>query len=244
MQDLKTVALIPARMAASRFPRKMLADLCGKPVIQRTYEATVATGLFDQVVVVTDDQEIFEVMEQAGAKVMMSDPSHQSGSDRIAEAASQLVVDVVVNVQGDEPFVDKDTLASLLEAFQEEGVSVASLMMPLTAVEDIQNPNYVKVITDLKGDALYFSRSPIPYVRDTQAGHQYFRHIGVYGYRKETLLAFTQMPMTVLEVTEKLEQLRLLENGIKIRMVKTNHLSIGIDTPEDLALAIKRFQSS
>lgn len=238
---MKIIAVIPARYNSTRFPAKLMQDLCGKPVILRTYEATVATQLFDQVIVATDSQEIFNLIIQHDGQAVMSQKEHESGSDRIAEAVADLSADIVVNVQGDEPFVAKENLAKLIDVFKQDidnQVDVASLMFPIATIDDVNNPNHVKVVVDQNNFALYFSRSPIPYNRDGVAGVEYFQHIGVYAFRKSALMAFTQWPSATLENIEKLEQLRYLENGKLIRMARVEEPTIGIDTPEDLAKAV------
>lgn len=238
---MKSIAVIPARYASTRFHAKLLQDLGGKPVILRTYENTLQTGLFDDVMVVTDSTEIADVISGAGGKTMMSRRHHESGSDRIAEAAADLDVDVIVNVQGDEPFMSYQPLADLLEVFKNDvaqSVDLASLMRPITSMEDILNPNCVKVVTDQNHFALYFSRSPIPHPREVDAG-KWFQHIGVYAFRKNAIMEFATWPVSMLEATEKLEQLRYLERGKRIKMVQTDHVAVGIDTPEDLEKARK-----
>ncbi len=242
---MKIIAMIPARYEASRFPGKLLKDLAGKSVIMRTYDATVATGLFDEVYVVTDSELIFSEIIKYNGKVIMSQKVHETGSDRIAEAIEHIDTDIVVNVQGDEPFVNGQILKKLIDAFQsdiENQIDVASLIFPLDNKEDIENPNHVKVVVDHNHFALYFSRSPIPYPRDATAA-TYYQHIGVYAFRKEALMRFTKLPMDPLEKTEKLENLRFLVNGMKVKMLITEYKSIGIDVPEDLDKAIKRFKS-
>ncbi len=237
---MKTIAVIPARYASTRFPAKLMQDLGGKTVIRRTYEAAAATGLFDEVFVVTDSRLIFDEIVSHGGKAVMSLKEHESGSDRIAEAVADMDVDVVVNVQGDEPFIDAAPLAALIDVFRNDEaktVDVGSLMFKITDAEDIHNPNNVKVVTDQNGFALYFSRSVIPFLRDPSTTAHYYRHIGVYAFRKQALMDFAQLPMKGLEATEKLEQLRYLEFGRRIRMVETTHVGIGIDTPEDLERA-------
>ncbi|MCU0379804.1 MAG: 3-deoxy-manno-octulosonate cytidylyltransferase [Chitinophagaceae bacterium] len=236
---MRTIAVIPARYAATRFPAKLMQVLGNKTVIRHTYENAVATGLFDEVMVATDSELIFHEIESNGGNARMSLRPHESGSDRIAEAVADLDVDVIVNVQGDEPFIQHKPLADLLASFRDPETMVASLMQKLESREDIHNPNIVKVVTDLKGFALYFSRAVIPYPREEASGLSYFRHIGVYGFRKHALMDFTRWPSSMLEKTEKLEQLRYLENGIRIRMIETNFTGIGIDTPEDLERARK-----
>ncbi len=237
---MKIIAVIPARYASTRFPAKLMQDLGGKTVITRTYEAAVNTNLFDDVFVVTDSDLIFNEIVSQGGKAIISIKEHESGSDRIAEAVENLDVDVVVNVQGDEPFINKEPLEKVIEVFKndkEQKVDLASLMREITDWEAIENPNNVKVIVDQNGLALYFSRSVIPYPREKNVGVRYFQHIGIYAFIKQALLDFYHLPMKSLEASEKLEQLRYLEYGKKIKMVETNHVGIGIDTPEDLEKA-------
>lgn len=242
---MKVIAMIPARYAASRFPAKLMQDLLGKPVILRTYEATWETGLFDDVYVVTDSNLIFETITKAGGKAIMSINEHQCGSDRIAEAVEHMDVDIIVNVQGDEPFTEKESLSSVLEVFKsdvDQKIDLASLMVKITNEEEINNPNTVKVITDNQNFALYFSRSPIPYPRATELPATYFKHKGIYAFRKRALMDFQRLPMLPLEATEKIEAIRYLEYGKKIKMVETNVIGIEIDTPEDLEMAIKAWK--
>jgi 3-deoxy-manno-octulosonate cytidylyltransferase (CMP-KDO synthetase) len=237
---MKIIAVIPARYASTRFPAKLMQDLGGKTVILRTYEAAIQTQLFDEVFVVTDSDLIYEEIISHGGKAIMSIKEHESGSDRIAEAVANLAVDLVVNVQGDEPFIDTESLAKLIAVFKNDAnkvVDLASLMREITNEDDINNPNNVKVVTDQNGFALYFSRSVIPYPREQNVGVRYKQHIGVYAFRKQALLDFYSLPMQSLEASEKLEQLRYLEFGKRIKMVETNHVGIGIDTPEDLEKA-------
>jgi 3-deoxy-manno-octulosonate cytidylyltransferase (CMP-KDO synthetase) len=232
--------MIPARYAASRFPAKLMQDLSGKPVIVRTYEAVVNTGLFDDVFVVTDSSIIFDTITEFGGKTMMSVKEHDCGSDRIAEAVSNMDVDIIVNVQGDEPFTDKESLASVLDVFKNDAnmeIDLASLMVRITNPEEIANPNTVKVIVDHRNFALYFSRSPIPYVRDTAIETTFYKHKGIYAFRKSALMDFQRLPMLPLEATEKIEAIRYLEYGMKIKMVETTVSGIEIDTPEDLKKA-------
>ncbi len=237
---MKIIAVIPARYASTRFPAKLLKDLGGKTVILRTYEATVATKLFDDVFVVTDSDLIFDEIVSHGGKAIRSIKEHESGSDRIAEAVENLAVDIVVNVQGDEPFTAAEPLQELIQVFRndtENKVDLASLMREITNEEEINNPNNVKVVVDQSQFALYFSRSVIPYPREVNVGVRYFQHIGIYAFRKQALLDFYNLPMKSLEASEKLEQLRYLEFGKRIKMVETTHVSIGIDTAEDLEKA-------
>lgn len=237
---MKIIAVIPARYASTRFPAKLLQDLGGKSVILRTYEAALATNLFDDVFVVTDSDLIFNEIESNGGKAIMSIKEHESGSDRIAEAVENMNVDVVINVQGDEPFINKEALSQLVQVFKndtEKKVDLASLMFEITEKNEISNPNNVKVIVDQQGFALYFSRSVIPFPREENVGVRFMKHIGIYAFRKEALMDFYRLPMLSLEASEKLEQLRYLEYGKRIRMIETSHGSIGIDTPEDLEKA-------
>jgi 3-deoxy-manno-octulosonate cytidylyltransferase (CMP-KDO synthetase) len=231
------VALIPARYAATRFRGKLLAELAGKSVIWRTYESSVATGLFDEVIVVTDSELIYEEIARHGGSAVMSKKEHESGSDRIAEAAENMNVDIIVNVQGDTPFVKRDPIEKLLAEFSDHSVRVGSLMQELKEQQYIDDPNYVKVVVDKTGNALFFSRSVIPYPRNTDVPIPYYEHIGVYAFRKEALLQFTHWPVSPLEDIEKIECLRYLENGVPIRMVVTNYMGVEIDTPEDLEKA-------
>jgi len=241
---MKICAFIPARYAATRFPAKLMQQLGDKTVIRHTYDNTVATGLFTDVYVVTDSTIIFDEITNHGGKAIMSIHTHESGSDRIAEAAAHLDIDVVVNVQGDEPFVKKEPLQKLLEVFKDESenVRVASLMQVLTSQQNIDDPNYVKVAIDKNSNALFFSRSVIPYPRSTESHITYYEHIGVYAFKKEALLAFTNWEMTPLEAAEKIECLRYLENGVAIKMVTTHYMGVEIDTPEDLEKAAKLLQ--
>ena len=233
----KVGAFIPARYAATRFPAKLMQPLGDKTVIRHTYDNTKATGLFDEVYVVTDSEIIFDEIVNHGGKAIMSKRSHESGSDRIAEAIEDLDIDIVVNVQGDEPFVKKEPLQKVIDAFADATVQVASLMQVLTNPTLIEDPNYVKVAVDTKMNALFFSRSVIPYPRDKEAAAKYYEHIGVYAFKKQALLNFTNWPMSPLEAAEKIECLRYLENGVSIRMVVTEYMGVEIDTPEDLIKA-------
>ena len=235
----KIGAFIPARYAATRFPAKLMQLLGNKSVIRHTYDNTKATGLFDEVYVVTDSEIIFNEIVGNGGKAIMSKRSHESGSDRIAEAIVDLDIDIVVNVQGDEPFVKKEPLQKVIDVFADETVQVSSLMQVLTNPQLIEDPNYVKVAVDNKMNALFFSRSVIPYPRDKEALANYYEHIGVYAFKKQALLNFTNWPMSPLEAAEKIECLRYLENGVSVRMVVTEYMGVEIDTPEDLIKAAK-----
>lgn len=232
--------MIPARYAASRFPAKLMQDLSGKPVILRTYEAAMNTHLFNEVYVVTDSVIIFDTITNAGGKAIMSKKEHACGSDRIAEAVNDIDVDIIVNVQGDEPFTDRESLASVLEVFKSDAqneIDLASLMVRITDWNEINNPNTVKVIVDNRNFALYFSRSAIPYPRDKDIEDIYYKHKGIYAFRKRALMDFQRLPMLPLEAKEKIEAIRYLEYGKKIKMVETVVSGIEIDTPEDLKRA-------
>jgi 3-deoxy-manno-octulosonate cytidylyltransferase (CMP-KDO synthetase) len=234
---MKKIAMIPARYAATRFPAKLMQLLGDKTVIRHTYDNTVATGLFDEVVVVTDSDTIYNEIVINGGKAVMSKKEHESGSDRIAEAIADMDVDIVVNVQGDEPFVQRAPLEKLLNVFDDESVQVASLMQVLKEEKFIQDPNYVKVVVDKNMNALMFSRSVIPYQRDKNVTPTYYEHIGVYAFRKQALLNFTNWEITPLEAAEKIECLRYLENGVTLKMIVTEYMGVEIDTPEDLERA-------
>ncbi len=229
--------MIPARYAATRFPGKLMQLLGDKPVIRHTYDATVATGLFDEVIVVTDSEIIYTEITAAGGNAIMSQYEHESGSDRIAEAAASMDVDIIINVQGDTPFVKTAPLQILLQQFDDATVQVASLMQVLTKQEEIEDPNFVKVVVDKNMNSLFFSRSVIPYPRDKDAPVIHYEHIGVYAFRKQALMNFTQWPITPAEAAEKIECLRYLENGIPLRMVVVDYMGVEIDTPEDLERA-------
>ncbi len=239
---MKIIAVIPARYASTRFHAKLMEDLGGKTVILRTYQAAQQSNLFDDVFVVTDSDLIFSEIVSNGGKAIMSVKEHESGSDRIAEAVENLNVDIVVNIQGDEPFIDTVALKKLIDIYTndaENKVDLASLMCEITDIDDINNPNHVKVVVNQNGFALYFSRSVIPYPRETNVGVRYMKHIGIYAFRKQALMDFYKLPMMTLEASEKLEQLRYLEYGKSIKMVETAHVGIGIDTKEDLEKARK-----
>ena len=240
-----TIAVIPARYAATRFPAKLMQMLGTKTVIRHTYDNTLATGLFDEVIVATDSEIIYNEITSNGGKAVMSKKSHESGSDRIAEAVADMKADIIVNVQGDEPFVQKEPLEKLLQVFEgEEGakVQVASLMQLMKEQQFINDSNYVKVAVDKNMNALFFSRSVIPYPRNTQLTIPFYEHIGVYAFRKEALMKFTNWEMTPLEAAEKIECLRYLENGVSIKMVVTDYMGVEIDTPEDLERAARLFE--
>jgi 3-deoxy-manno-octulosonate cytidylyltransferase (CMP-KDO synthetase) len=234
---LKNIAVIPARYDSVRFPGKLMEMLGDKPVITRTYEAALSTGLFDAVFVATDSDLIRKEIESAGGKVIMTRSDHESGTDRIAEAVGGLDFNVVVNVQGDTPFINRKGLEKLLALFDDEAVQVGSLMDIINEREALIDPNVVKVCVDSKNNSLLFSRSVIPYPRNESLPVLHYRHIGVYAFRKEALLRFTKWQITPLEDAEKIECLRFLENGIPLRMALTEPIGVDINTPEDLAKA-------
>ena len=243
---MKIIAMIPARYNASRFPGKLMKDLGGKPVILRTYQAALQTKLFDDVYIVTDSDVIYNTIIDAGGKAIISKTAHECGSDRIAEAVENIEADIVINVQGDEPFIDAVSLAKLIDVFKkddEKEIDLASLKVQITSKEEIENPNNVKVITDVNNLAIYFSRSVIPFHRDRDINIKYYKHKGVYAFRKQALLDFYKTPITPLEAAEKIEAIRYQEIGKKIKMVETDIEAVGIDTPEDLEKAIQFLKS-
>jgi 3-deoxy-manno-octulosonate cytidylyltransferase (CMP-KDO synthetase) len=227
------VAIIPARYDSTRFPGKALADIGGKPMIEHVYRRAAEADLIDAVVVATDDRRILDAVEAFGGIARLTSGAHRTGTDRVAEIAADLPADIIVNVQGDEPLIDPKMISSVVQPFREDAsVQMTTARRALTDPEDLLNPHVVKVVTDGRGDALYFSRSPIP----NGAGAA-FVHVGLYAFRREFLLRFAALPQTPLEVAESLEQLRALEHGFRIRTVVTEHHSIGVDTPDDLERA-------
>jgi 3-deoxy-manno-octulosonate cytidylyltransferase (CMP-KDO synthetase) len=234
---MKIIAVIPARYAASRFPGKLLQLLGDKTVIAHTYLATLDTGLFDEVLVATDSDDIKKEIEQYGGNVFISEMIHESGSDRIAEAIRNRDVDVIVNVQGDTPFVNKASLKKLVDLFFDESVQVGSLMEIINDSVSLNDPNVVKVCVDNQMNSLFFSRSVIPFQRNAEDIIVHYKHIGVYAFRKEALLQFTSWPVTPLENAEKIECLRFLEKGIPLKMALTESMGIDINSPEDLQKA-------
>jgi 3-deoxy-manno-octulosonate cytidylyltransferase (CMP-KDO synthetase) len=236
---MKIIAVIPARYEATRFPGKLMEMLGDKTVILTTYENVVATKLFDEVFVATDSQIILKEIEKNDGKAVFT-KKHETGSDRIAEAVENIECDIVVNVQGDEPFLNKEPLKELISVFKSDknnDISLASLKTKMFDVKEISDPNNVKVISDKDDFALYFSRSVIPYPREVSKATEYFKHIGVYAFRKDALLKFTKLKMRPLEISEKIECMRYLEYGMKIKMVETDFVGVGIDVPEDLEKA-------
>ena len=234
---MKIIAVIPARYQASRFPGKLMQPLGDSTVIGQTYKNVLQTALFSEVIVATDNDAIQNEIETFGGSVFRSKKEHECGSDRIAEAVEHSDADIVINIQGDEPFLNQNSLKALLEVFETDlnkEIDLASLMIPFNEKKEVENPNNVKVIVDQFNCALYFSRIPIPFYRDKELPKNYFKHIGVYAFRKEALLNFSSTEMTPLEQAEKIECIRYLEQGKKMKMVLTHEISIGIDTPEDL----------
>ncbi|GAB1370059.1 3-deoxy-manno-octulosonate cytidylyltransferase [Candidatus Kapaibacterium sp.] len=243
---MKIIALIPARYDSTRFPGKMMANLAGKTVIRFTYDEALNLRIFDEVIVVTDNDLIYNDIVSNGGKAMYSIKNHSTGTDRIAEAAEKLEADIIFNIQGDEPFINKEAVQKLISAFNDKKVDVATLVQKIDDEMQISDPNYVKVVFSLDGSVLYFSRAPIPYNRDNDTGAIYYEHIGIYAFRKDALIKFSSLKPTPLEILEKIEPIRFLENGMKIKVYETNYMGIEIDTEEDLVKAnefIKRMKN-
>jgi 3-deoxy-manno-octulosonate cytidylyltransferase (CMP-KDO synthetase) len=249
------IAVIPARYSSTRFPGKALVDIKGRPMIQWVYEGTKRSKLINRVIVATDNERIVSAVKSFGGEVMMTSPHHATGTDRIAEVAKSLECDIVVNVQGDEPLIRPEMIdEALLPLVQDASIPMGTLCRKIEDREDAFDPNVVKVVFDKNGFALYFSRSPIPWDRDTWAGksswkelslvNPMYKHIGLYVYRRDFLLDYAAMPATALEAAEKLEQLRALENGHKIKTVITQYESFGVDIPDDLSKILKRLGES
>jgi 3-deoxy-manno-octulosonate cytidylyltransferase (CMP-KDO synthetase) len=234
---MKAIAVLPARLASTRLPRKMLREIAGKPLIGVVYEAVRSSPLLAEVIIATDSEEIMEVCLKHDWKTQMTSPAHRSGTERVHEVSSRETADVYINVQGDEPLTRSEHIATLLQVMENPAAQVGTLMTPVAEV-DIPNPNAVKVVTDLSGSALYFSRATIPFDRDGTRP-PYFKHLGLYAYRKTALDRFVKLPESSLEKSERLEQLRFLENGIPIFVGETPHDSVGVDTEEDLQRVIK-----
>lgn len=234
---MKAIAVIPARLASTRLPRKMLREIAGKPLIGVVYEAVRSSSLLADVIVATDSEEVMAVCREHGWNVQLTSASHRSGTERVHEISTQVSADIYINVQGDEPMVRAEQLATLIRVMENPAAQVGTLMTPAADV-DIPNPNAVKVVADLSGGALYFSRASIPFDRDASRP-RYFKHLGLYAYRKSALDRFVTLPESSLEKAERLEQLRFLENGIPIYIAETPHDSIGVDTEEDLERVIK-----
>ncbi len=239
---MRTLAVIPARYASSRFPGKPLADIAGKPMVRHVFERCASARNIESVIVATEDERILKACQSFGANVEMTSSSHVSGTDRVAEVALRHPeFDAVLNVQGDEPTIESETVAAVADALQDSAVQISTAMTLFLPHENPDDPNMVKAVTNPHGDALYFSRSPIPFYRDSGAASQeHYRHLGIYGFRRDVLLAVTKLPPSVLERAESLEQLRWLEAGYAIRCVTVRSRSTGIDTPQDLDLLLKK----
>ena len=239
----KVCGVIPARYASSRFPGKPLVPIAGKPMIQHVYERASQAALVDHLVVATDDQRIFDAVQSFGGSAVMTDADHPSGTDRIAQAASQVDCDYVLNIQGDEPLIDAGVINAVAGALIDEpDVPMATPIAEIVDLTELDNPNIVKVVIDANGFALYFSRSKIPYLRDPEDTHKkkWYKHIGLYGFQKSFLLQLVTYPQSTLENMERLEQLRVLENGFRIKTVITQYVGIGVDTPDDVKEIEKR----
>ena len=240
---MRIVAAIPARLNSSRLPKKLLRDICGKTLITRTYEATVNSNLFDDVLVITNSSEIIAELESSKIKYIFDDANYQTGTDRIAGVASKIEADIIINVQGDEPFINPNTIESILNTFRhdkENNIKIVSVMTPIKDDQELKNPNNVKVFTDVSNNAIYFSRHPVPFKIDLNISKAH-KHVGIYAFRKKSLIEFAKLKVGELESSEKIEALRLIENGIKIKMINSNDTFIGIDTEEDIQKAIKIF---
>jgi 3-deoxy-manno-octulosonate cytidylyltransferase (CMP-KDO synthetase) len=249
------VAVIPSRYGSTRFPGKSLAFIRNKPMVQWVYERAKRSSLLDRVIVATDDRRILKTVRDFGGEAVMTSPEHATGTDRIAEVARYLDCDIVVNVQGDEPLIDPDMIDAAVKPLAEDpAISMGTLAKLITDPEEVRNPNVVKVVMDRMGYALYFSRAPIPWDRDQWASKTalidlgadgpWYKHVGLYVYRRDFLLSYAAMPQTPLEMTEKLEQLRALERGHRIRVVITVHESFGVDIPDDLSKILQRIEES
>ena len=240
---MRIVAAIPARLDSTRLPKKLLREICGKSLIARTYEATVNSNLFDDVIVITNSHEIVSELENSKVKYIFDDANYQTGTDRIAGVASKIEADIIINVQGDEPFINSNTIKSILNTFIQDklnSIGIVSVMTPIKDEQELKNPNNVKVFTDTSDNAIYFSRHPIPFKIDLNISKAY-KHVGIYAFRKESLIEFSKLEEGKLESSEKIEALRLIENDIKIKMINSNEVFIGIDTEEDIQKAIKIF---
>ncbi|SDC09372.1 MULTISPECIES: 3-deoxy-manno-octulosonate cytidylyltransferase [unclassified Candidatus Frackibacter] len=235
MESKRVVGIIPARYASTRLPGKPLVDIRGKPMVQHVYERTSKAAVLDEVVVATDDERIKEAVLDFGGEVVMTSKNHQTGTDRLAEAARDIEADVIVNVQGDEPLIAPEMIEEAVRPLlNSEEVVMGTLKKRIKDLTELKNSNLVKVVTDQNDYALYFSRAPIPFLREDREGIDFYKHIGLYAYQKKFLLDFAQMESTTLEQMESLEQLRALENGYRIKVVETKYSSIGVDTEEDL----------
>jgi 3-deoxy-manno-octulosonate cytidylyltransferase (CMP-KDO synthetase) len=239
----KILGVIPARFASTRFPGKVLANISSKPMLQHVYERASQARYLTSTIVATDDDRVYQAARSFGARVRMTRSDHLSGTDRVAEVASAENAEIVVNIQGDEPLIDPNAIdTAILPVAQEPEIVMATLKKKIEIAREINDPNVVKVVTDRDGDAIYFSRCPIPYYREGAGEH--FKHIGLYVYRSDFLLSYSTLPVGPLERAERLEQLRALENGFRIRVVETEYESLGVDTPEDLERVAALFEAS
>jgi 3-deoxy-manno-octulosonate cytidylyltransferase (CMP-KDO synthetase) len=243
----KILGVIPARLQSSRFPGKVLAEIASKPMVQHVYERASQARYLTSTIIATDDERVVEAARAFGARVRMTRPDHPSGTDRVAEVASAENAEIVVNIQGDEPLIDPDAIdAAILPLVHDPSVVMSTLKKKIENPREIQDPNVVKVVTDRAGDAIYFSRCPIPYERDRLAAGAppYFKHVGLYVYSRDFLMEYPVLPVGPLEQAERLEQLRALENGYRIRVVETEYESVGVDTPEDLERVSAWFEAA
>jgi 3-deoxy-manno-octulosonate cytidylyltransferase (CMP-KDO synthetase) len=241
----KILGVIPARFASSRFPGKVLAQIASKSMLQRVYERASLARYLTATLIATDDARVYDAARSFGARVVMTRADHVSGTDRVAEAASAEIAELVVNIQGDEPLIDPAAIdAAILPLAHDPGIVMGTLKKAIEDPREIADPNVVKVVTDRNGDAIYFSRCPIPYQRDQARPGTHFKHIGLYVYRRDFLLGYSALPVGPLEQAERLEQLRAIENGYRIRVVETEFESLGVDTPEDLERVRRLFEAS
>lgn len=241
----KILGVIPARFASTRFPGKVLAQIAGKTMLQRVYERASLSTYLTGVIIGTDDEQVYSVARKFGARVRMTRSDHLSGTDRVAEVASAEDAEIIVNIQGDEPLIDPAAIdAAILPMVHEPDLVMATLRKRIENRREIDDPNVVKVVTDRSGDAIYFSRCPIPFEREKSGGTPHFKHIGLYVYRRDFLLRYSALPVGPLETAERLEQLRAMENGYRIRVVETEYESLGVDTPEDLERVSRLFDAS
>ncbi|MBN3039326.1 MAG: 3-deoxy-manno-octulosonate cytidylyltransferase [Candidatus Omnitrophica bacterium] len=243
---MKAIGVIPARYHSTRFPGKVLADILGRPLIQYVYEEALKSGTLQDLVVAVDDEKVLKAVQDFGGRAVMTIKDHASGTDRIAEVANPIDAEIVVNIQGDEPLIHFSMIDELVNCLSENAsIPIATLAYKIKDRQELYNPNIVKVVKDKNNFALYFSRSPIPHVRDSETDFDslsFFKHIGLYAYTKEFLFTFRNLPKGELEKAEKLEQLRALERGYQIKVIETNFETVGVDTPEDLELVKEKIR--
>jgi len=241
----KILGVIPARFSSTRFPGKVLALIAGKTMLQHVYERAARSTYLTSILIATDDDRVYSAAKNFGARVRMTRSDHLSGTDRVAEAASAVDAEIIVNIQGDEPLIDPAAIdAAILPMVHEPEIVMGTLKKRIEDAREITDPNVVKVVTDRAGDAIYFSRCAIPFEREKSVNTPYFKHIGLYVYQRDFLLAYSALPVGPLEAAERLEQLRALENGLRIRVVETEYESLGVDTPEDLERVTRLFDAS